>query len=96
LQTSSTANTDDGDLFWQGNNFGQGTGGYTGYGSFTAGAWHRVVAAYDLAATPPVVTKYVDGIKQADWIYTTGTNLAHSLDAPRRALQPTAILFGRW
>jgi hypothetical protein len=88
LQTSSTANTDDGDLFWQGSNFGQGGGGYNGRGTFTAGAWHRVVAAYDMAATPPVVTKYVDGIKQDDWTANQG------LDAARRALQPTAILFG--
>ena len=88
LQTSSLNNTDDGDLFWQGNNFGQGGGGYNGTGAFTAGAWHRVVAAYDEAATPPVVTKYVDGIKQDDWTANQG------LDAVRRALQPTAILFG--
>jgi hypothetical protein len=88
LQTSSTANTDDGDLFWQGNNFGQGNGGYNGRGTFTAGAWHRVIAAYDMAATPPVVTKYVDGIKQDDWTANQG------LDNPRRALQATAVLFG--
>ncbi|HUS35780.1 MAG TPA: hypothetical protein VM680_10560 [Verrucomicrobiae bacterium] len=88
LQTSSLNNTDDGDLFWQGNNFGQGTDGYIGRGTFTAGAWHRVVAAYDEAATPPVVTKFVDGIKQHDWTANQG------LDAARRALQPTAILFG--
>jgi len=88
LQTSSTGNTDDGDLFWQGSNFGQGTGGYNGKGTFTAGAWHRVVAAYDEAAQTPVVTKYVDGIKQDDWTANQG------LDAPRRAMQPTAVLFG--
>src|SRR5262249_4591288 len=70
------------------NNFGQGTGGYNGTGQFTAGAWHRIAAAYDEAATPPVVTKYVDGIKQDDWTANQG------LDNPRRALQPTAILFG--
>ena len=88
LQTSSLNNTDDGDLFWQGNNFGQGSGGYNGTGQFTAGGWHRIVAAYDEAATPPVVTKFVDGIKQDDWTANQG------LDAPRRALQATAILFG--
>jgi hypothetical protein len=87
-QTSSTANTDDGDLFWQGNNFGQGGQGYNGTGAFTAGTWHRVAAAYDMAATPPVVVKYVDGIKQDDWTANQG------VDNPRRALQPTAILFG--
>jgi len=85
---ASLDNTDDGDLFWQGNNFGQGTGGYNGTGAFTPLVWHRVVAAYDEAATPPVVTKYVDGIKQDDWTANQG------LDNPRRALQPTAILFG--
>jgi hypothetical protein len=87
LQISSANNSDDGDLFWQGSNFGQGTDGYKGTGAFTAGEWHRVVAAYNLAAVPPVVTKYVDGVFQDDW--TTG----QSLDNPRRALQPTAILF---
>ncbi len=77
----------DGDLFWQGSNFGQGGGGYNGKGTFTAGAWHRVVAAYDEAATPPVVTKYVDGIKQDDWTANQG------LDAARRAMGPVAYLF---
>ncbi|MGZ8940744.1 MAG: hypothetical protein ACXW32_16195, partial [Limisphaerales bacterium] len=86
-QTSSANNSDDGDLFWQGNNFGQGTGGYNGTGAFTPGAWHRVVAAYDMAATPPVVTKYVDGIKQDDWTANQG------LDNPRRTLLQTALLF---
>ncbi|HMV75305.1 MAG TPA: hypothetical protein PKB00_12095, partial [Microthrixaceae bacterium] len=46
------------------------------------------VGAEDLAANPPVVTKYVDGIKQDDWTAN------QSLDNPRRALQSTAILFG--
>ncbi|MFN0066775.1 MAG: hypothetical protein ACKVYV_03975 [Limisphaerales bacterium] len=85
--SSVPANTDDGDLFWQGNNFGQGTDGYRGRGTFTAGAWHRMVAAYDMAASPPVVTKYVNGIKQDDW--TTGA----ALDTPRRTMGPQAILF---
>jgi len=88
LQTSSANNTDDGDLFWQGGNFGQGTDGYIGRGTFTAGEWHRVVAAYDMAANPPVVTKYVDGIKQHDWTANQG------LDNLRRSLGPTAVLFG--
>jgi hypothetical protein len=87
LQVNSVDNTDDGDLFWQGNNFGQGGEGYNGRGTFTAGEWHRVAAAYDMAANPPVVVKYVDGIKQDDWTANQG------LDNPRRALLPTAILF---
>jgi len=77
----------DGDLFWQGNNFGQGGGGYNGKGTFTPGAWHRVVAAYDEAASTPVVTKFVDGIKQDDWTANQG------LDAARRAMGPLAYLF---
>ena len=77
----------DGDLFWQGNNFGQGGNGYNGTGAFTPGEWHRVVAAYDEAANPPVVTKYVDGIKQDDWTANQG------LDHPRRAMSPVAYLF---
>jgi hypothetical protein len=87
LQINSTNNTDDGDLFWQQDNFGQGFGGYYGLEIFTAGEWHRVVAAYNLAASPPVVTKYVDGVFQYDWTENV------SLDHPRRALLPTAILF---
>ena len=85
LQTDDLNNTSDGDLFWQGNNFGQGQGGYVGTGIFTPGEWHRVSIAVDLAANPSVVTKFVDGIKQDDWS-TDG------LDG-RRALQEYAILF---
>jgi len=87
LLQMTPANSDDGDLFWQGNNFGQGTGGYNGAGTFTAGEWHRVAIAYDEAASPPFAAKYVDGIKQDDW--TAG----HALDNPRRSLAPTAVLF---
>ncbi|HVY71911.1 MAG TPA: hypothetical protein VHH73_18410, partial [Verrucomicrobiae bacterium] len=88
INMSSPNNTDDGDLFWQGNNFGQGANGYNGTGAFTPGEWHRVVAAYDEAANPPVVAKFVDGIKQDDWTAGGG------LDAARRTLGPTAVLFG--
>ena len=84
--TDPAVNVTDGDLFWQGANFGQG--GYNGTGALTPNTWHRIVAAYDEAASPPVVTKYVDGIKQEDWTANQG------LDNDRRALLPTAILFG--
>jgi hypothetical protein len=87
LLQMNTVNTGDGDLFWQGNNFGQGGGGYNGAGTFTAGEWHRVAIAYDEAATPAFAAKFVDGIKQDDW--TAG----HALDDTRRSLAPTAILF---
>ncbi len=87
LQVSSTNNLDDGDLFWQNNQFGQGLNGYVGTGLFTPGEWHRVIAAYDMAANPPVITKFVDGVFQDDWTAYQG------LDHPRRALLPMAILF---
>ena len=88
LQVNSLDNTEDGDLFWQGSNFGQGGGdGYAGTGAFIPGVWHRVAIAFDEAANPPVATKYVDGIKQDDWMDN------QALDHDRRALKPTAILF---
>ncbi|MSU32940.1 MAG: hypothetical protein EXS25_09855 [Pedosphaera sp.] len=46
------------------------------------------MAAYDMAVNPPVVVKYVDGVKQDDWTANQG------LDSARRTLQVTAILFG--
>ncbi len=46
-----------------------------------------MIAAYDEAAIPPVVVKYVDGIYQDDWLSNQG------LDNVRRALLPTALLF---
>lgn len=59
IQINSLSNAgDNGDLFFQDNNFGQGQGGYVGTGIFTPGSWHR---------SPGTITKYVDGIKQHDW-----------------------------
>jgi hypothetical protein len=86
IQTDTLDNTSDGDVFWQGSNFGQGNNGYNGTGQFTANAWHRVAWAVDLSVTPSVITKYVDGIKQDDW------HPGDALDG-RRALQEYAILF---
>jgi hypothetical protein len=85
IQIDDPNNTSDGDLFWQGNNFGQGQGGYNGTSIFTPDEWHRVSIAVDLAATPPVVTKFVDGVKQDDW-------RTDARDG-RRALREFAVLF---
>jgi len=87
MQINSLNNSDDGDLFWQDNNFGEGVGGFNGTGAFAPGAWHRVAIAVDLAAKPPVATKFVDGIKQDDWVQ-------RGLDMDRLALKEFAILFG--
>src|SRR5437667_10360296 len=84
VQNTNNAPGTDGSLFWQNNNMGQGQGGYNGLGTFTVGAWHRATFAVDLAAG--VITKFVDGIKQDDWVQV-------GLDLPRRSLQPTALLF---
>jgi hypothetical protein len=50
--------------------------------------WHRVIALYNEAASPPVVTKCVEGVERDDWTDNQG------LDGPRYVLRPTAILFG--
>jgi hypothetical protein len=82
----NTNNTTDGSIFWQGNQLGQGTGGYNGLGTATANAWHRIALAADMGAHPPVITKFVDGIKQEDWVQS-------GLDLPRRSWQHTVLLF---
>jgi hypothetical protein len=83
-------NTSDGDFFYNGTGFGQGGGGYDGNGVLTAGAWHRVSFAVDMAATPPVVTKYLDGAKFADQLQPNNV-----LDGERRAMAlDGAVLFG--
>ncbi len=87
LLQMNLGNGNDGDLFWQGNNFGQGGNGYNGTGQFTAGAWHRVSASYNMAAGTPVVIKCVDGIFQDNWTAGAG------LDLPRRTMAATANLF---
>ncbi|HRI15614.1 MAG TPA: hypothetical protein PLX89_21675, partial [Verrucomicrobiota bacterium] len=86
------ANTSDGDFFFRvgDGGFGQGTGGYEGNTVMEIGKWHRVAFAVDMAATPPVVTKYLDGQKHADQLIPN--NL---LDGDRRSLAPAgAALFG--
>ena len=86
MQIDTLNNTSDGDIFWQGGNFGQGGVGYVGTGQFTENAWHRVAWAVDLTTTPGTITKYVDGIFQDHW------KPGDALDG-RRALQDYAILF---
>jgi hypothetical protein len=76
----------DGSLFLQNGDMGQGSGGYTmNNGPITAG-WHRLAFAVDLSQD--LITKWVDGVKAQDWVST-----ANALDAPRRAWQPTVLLF---
>lgn len=75
----------DGSLFLQNGQMGQGSGGYVMKKNITTG-WHRVAFAVDLSQN--LITKWVDGLKQQDWVST-----ANALDAARRAWQPTVLLF---
>jgi hypothetical protein len=75
----------DGSLFLQNRQMGQGTGGYGMLQDITNG-WHRLAFAVDLSQN--LITKWVDGIKQQDWV-----SAANSLDTARRALQHTVLLF---
>ncbi|MBI4664409.1 MAG: hypothetical protein HY735_36905 [Verrucomicrobia bacterium] len=71
--------TSDGDLFVRWNNIaGEGTGGigvsgqYAGDGrtSVKVGEWQRLVFAVDLLASPPVISKFVNGVKFQDQTLT--------------------------
>jgi hypothetical protein len=86
------ANTSDGDFFFRVNDggFGQGGGGYEGNTVMMVGRWHRVAFAVDMAVNPPVVTKYLDGVKHADQLAPN-----NALDGDRRSLPVDgAVLFG--
>lgn len=86
------SNASDGDFFFRltDGGFGQGDKGYEGNTRMEINRWHRVSWAADMAADPPLVTKYLDGVKHADWIQTTTT-----LDNDRRSMPVDgAVLFG--
>ena len=86
------SNQSDGDFFFRVSDggFGQGGGGYEGNMVMQVGRWHRVAFAVDMGANPPVVTKYLDGIKHAD--QTQPNNV---LDGDRRTMPVAgAVLFG--
>jgi hypothetical protein len=83
------SNTTDGELFanFNGGNAGIGIGG-SYQGNLTAGAWHRVAFALDMASSTPVISKWIDGVKAADQSRTLP-----QLNG-RHSLFPTLILFG--
>jgi len=58
-------------------------------GNITAGQWHRIVVAVDMAAATPVISKFVDGAKVADQTIFGGTG---GLDV-RFSLSDVAHLF---
>ncbi len=86
IQASPTKNPGDATFFWQGGNMGQGGGGYDGDGSFTSDEWHRIGFAVDLSGDPGVITKWVDGVLQDEWIPQTKDHI-------RRAMEQEVILF---
>ena len=94
IQASPTKNPGDATFFWQDGNMGQGGGGYNGDGSFfpwiegvtpDEDAWHRIAFAVDLA-DEKVITKWVDGVLQDEWV-------PQSTDHIRRSMEQEAILF---
>ena len=44
-------------------------------GNLTQGQWHRVVFAVDMAVTPGVISKFIDGVKAADQTDADGSGL---------------------
>jgi hypothetical protein len=44
-------------------------------GNLTQGQWHRVVFAVDMAASPGVISKFIDGVKAADQTDADGSGL---------------------
>src|SRR5947207_3707945 len=44
-------------------------------GNLTQGQWHRVVFAVDMAVTPGVISKFIDGVKAADQTDADGRGL---------------------
>ena len=58
IQMSPNKNPSDATYFWQGDNMGQGQGGYIGDGTFLPDEWHRIGFAVDLAGDEAVITKW--------------------------------------
>ena len=56
-------------------------------GNVTSGEWHRVAVAMDLASQPPVLAKFIDGIKVGN--QTSGLSAVDG----RFSLDPSALLF---
>ena len=74
---TQTDNSGDGDFFL---NPGNGVGISGSYaGNVTGDAWHRIILAVDVSANPPVVSKFVDGVKAADQILGSGLDSRWSL-----------------
>ena len=87
-------NPGDGDLYWT-----RGTGGYgksccspylVPNTNHPAGVWARVVFGVDLSANPPVLAKYIDGIKN----YEAITGDRGHVDSAFALSIPSIILFG--
>jgi hypothetical protein len=86
------SNQSDGDFFFRvaDGGFGQGGDGYEGDTQMMLERWHRVAFGVDMAANPPVVTKFLDGVKHADQLMPN-----NQLDGDRRSmLVDGAVLFG--
>jgi hypothetical protein len=85
LWQTATGNGNDGDLFVS---TGNGLGISSVYdGVVSAGAWHRIAAAFDLTGPgSPVLTKFIDGVKVGQQTLNDGMD-------GRWALDPSALVF---
>jgi hypothetical protein len=87
-------NPGDSDMYWQGSSGHYGKSCCSDYAPGTVkqerNEWARVAFAVDLAATPPILAKYINGVKNLDQI--TGTR-GH-VDSEFAMSIPEIILFG--
>ena len=95
LQTHDLDNPGDADMFWRARDGSYGKSCCSSYDGLPADkshqrkTWARVAFAIDLAASPRVVGKYINGVKHL----TTVTSNGDAIDS-RFALPPEIFLFG--
>src|SRR5439155_7962862 len=87
-------NPGDSDMYWQGSSGHYGKSNASDYAPGTAkqdrNQWARVAFAVDLAANPPILAKYINGIKNWDQIIGTRGHV----DSEFAMSIPEIILFG--
>ena len=95
LQTHDLENPGDADMFWRARDGSYGKTCCSAYDGVAPdkgharNAWARVAFAVDLAASPRVVAKFINGVKHLDTVTSNG----NALDS-RFALPPEVFLFG--
>lgn len=90
LLQSNPDDTDDADFFIGANN-GLGVDGQFD-GEVPADTWKRLALVVDLAAVPPTVSKFIDGVNVGDQVLSEGLDGRWSLN-PTNSPQPYVLLF---